>query len=85
MEIRFDSSYPGQTESKVFNVAGYFADGFMGSSMIDMKSFLISAVDMEDVIYIINHANSADVLEKQGNMIHISKAENSPLSDGSLQ
>lgn len=80
--IRFELSRSNGIKS--FNVAGYFADGFMGSSMIDMKSFLISAVDMEDVIYIINHANSADVLGKQGNMIHISKAENSPLSDAAV-
>ncbi|MDD3219510.1 MAG: ABC transporter permease [Lachnospiraceae bacterium] len=69
---------------KSLTVAGYFADGFMGSSMIDMKSFLISETDMEDVISIINNASASDVLGKQGNMIHIKKSAESKLSDAAF-
>ncbi len=62
-------------------VAGYFADAFMGSSMIDMKSFLISEQDMEEIRGIITEAEEVDVLGREGAMLHISKASDSNLSD----
>ena len=61
-------------------VAGYFADGFMGSSMIDMKSFLINASDYENMRDILRKAKETDVLGRNGAMVHIFQAEDSVLS-----
>ncbi|MDE7427765.1 MAG: ABC transporter permease [Lachnospiraceae bacterium] len=61
-------------------VAGYFADGFMGSSMIDMKSFLINASDYENMRDILSKAKETDVLGRNGAMVHIFQAEDSVLS-----
>lgn len=38
---------------KSFTVAGYFEDAFMGSSMIDMKSFLVNEEDYEEMCRIL--------------------------------
>ena len=61
-------------------VAGYFADGFMGSSMIDMKSFLINASDYENMQDILRNAKETDVLGRNGAMVHVFQRENSALS-----
>lgn len=61
-------------------VAGYFADGFMGSSMIDMKSFLINASDYENIRVILRNAKETDVLGRNGAMVHIFQREDSALS-----
>ncbi len=66
---------------KPFTVAGYFEDAFMGSSMIDMKSFLISSSDYEKVLQIMADSAAIDVLGRSGAMIHISKDGSSSLSD----
>lgn len=60
-------------------VAGYFADGFMGSSMIDMKSFLISKDDYAAMQEIVSTAADADVLGREGAMLHIFQSQGSPL------
>ena len=70
---------------KSLTVAGYFADAFMGSSMIDMKSFLICADDYSDMQALIEQASSADKLGRTGAMFHIFKGENSALSDLEFQ
>ena len=61
-------------------VAGYFADGFMGSSMIDMKSFLINASDYENMQDILRNAKETDVLGRNGAMVHVFQREDSVLS-----
>ncbi|MBD5455210.1 MAG: hypothetical protein HDR23_01825 [Lachnospiraceae bacterium] len=61
-------------------VAGYFADGFMGSSMIDMKSFLINASDFENMQDILRNAKEMDVLGRNGAMVHVFQREDSALS-----
>lgn len=61
-------------------VAGYFMDGFMGSSMIDMKSFLVSLEEYADMQDIILHAAKADVLGREGAMLHIFQRQESSLA-----
>ena len=68
--IRFELSRTGDILN--LTVAGYFADGFMGSSMIDMKSFLVNPEEFENITANINSIKSADVLAKTGEMYHIS-------------
>ncbi|MBD5508623.1 MAG: FtsX-like permease family protein [Lachnospiraceae bacterium] len=62
------------------SVAGYFADGFMGSSMIDMKSFLINDSDYEKMQDILRNAKETDVLGRNGAMVHVFQREDSALS-----
>lgn len=66
---------------KSLTVAGYFADAFMGSSMIDMKSFLIHESDWVEMQEMISQAEDADVLGRDGAMYHIFKSEESTRSD----
>lgn len=61
-------------------VAGYFADGFMGSSMIDMKSFLIAKEDYDAMQQVIATAAQTDVLGREGAMLHIFQNPQSALS-----
>ncbi|MCM1192324.1 MAG: ABC transporter permease [Acetatifactor muris] len=60
-------------------VAGYFADGFMGSSMIDMKSFLINKEDYAAMQEVVSTAAEVDVLGREGAMLHISQSPESSL------
>lgn len=69
---------------KSLQVAGYFADGFMGSSMIDMKSFLISEADFEQMGKIISTAPKDEALGKNGAMLHISKSSETELTEADL-
>ena len=62
-------------------VVGYFADAFMGSSMIDMKSFLIHENDWTKIQELISEAADVDVLGKSGAMVHIFRSGDSVLSD----
>lgn len=57
--------------SYTLTVAGYFEDPFMGSSMIDMKSFLVSAEDFADVVSRVEGTSTFDVLGRVGAMIHV--------------
>lgn len=66
---------------KAFTVAGYFEDAFMGSSMIDMKSFLINNADYAQMLQTMADAASIDVLGRSGAMLHISKDPAGGLSD----
>lgn len=68
--IRFELTR--KSEYKDFTVAGYFEDAFMGSSMIDMKSFLISSGDWADIEAVLQSASDGDVLARKGAMLHIS-------------
>lgn len=75
--IEFEISRDG--EKKTFTVAGFFEDGFMGSSMIDMKSFLISNEDFEEITNEISDTNT-DNLARIGAMLHIYQNENANLN-----
>ena len=78
--IQFElSRASGGTKSLM--VAGYFADGFMGSSMIDMKSFLIHESDWEKMREQISQTATVDALGKVGAMLHIFQSANSELPD----
>ena len=66
---------------KAFTVAGYFEDAFMGSSMIDMKSFLVNSADYEEMLRIMADSAAIDVLGRSGAMLHIFKDPESGLSD----
>ena len=70
---------------KSFTVAGYFEDAFMGSSMIDMKSFLICPDDDKAIRETIQASDKNDVLAKQGAMLHITKNPASELTNQQLQ
>ena len=70
---------------KSLEVAGYFADAFMGSSMIDMKSFLIHEDDFTDMQELISGVADIDALGRSGAMFHISKSADSVLSDLDFQ
>ena len=75
--IEFEISRNG--ENKSFTVAGFFEDGFMGSSMIDMKSFLISNEDFEEITNQIQNTNT-DNLARIGAMLHIYQNEDTTLN-----
>lgn len=66
---------------KTFTVAGFFEDAFMGSSMIDMKSFIINSNDYNKIKQEIKIAKKGDILAKSGAMFHISKSGESNLKD----
>ena len=68
-EIRFELSRANTGFS--FTVAGFFEDPFMGSSMIDMKSFLISEADYTAVLNALGEASEFNLLGRQGAMLHI--------------
>ena len=70
---------------KSLEVAGCFADAFMGSSMIDMKSFLIHENDFADMQELISDTADVDVLGRNGAMFHVSKSADSALSDLDFQ
>lgn len=65
---------------KEFVIKGYFEDPFMGSSMIDMKSFLISNNTFEILKSEISSDNDIDTLARNGAMLHIFQNEDSKLS-----
>ena len=76
--IQFELSRTGGTKS--LTVAGYFADAFMGSSMIDMKSFLVHDTDWTEMQELISETADVDVLGRSGAMYHIFQREDSTLS-----
>lgn len=81
--IRFELTR--KNEYMDFTVAGYFEDAFMGSSMIDMKSFLISHGDRDDIEEVLQSASAGDVLARSGAMLHIYGNGLSGSSDRELQ
>ena len=66
---------------KSLTVVGYFGDAFMGSSMIDMKSFLIHDADWDEMRERISKSAAVDVLGRVGAMLHIFQSGNSALTD----
>ncbi len=71
--------------TRELTVAGYFEDAFMGSSMIDMKSFLISADDWNEMRSVVDTAAEVDALGRSGAMLHIFQSEDSALSAQEFQ
>lgn len=59
-----------QQEDKTFRVKGFFEDPFMGSTMVDMKSFLISENDYAEILNE-TQQNTANSLIEVGGMIHL--------------
>ena len=66
---------------KTFIIAGFFEDAFMGSSMIDMKSFIVNNGDYKEMCNEIQEAGKNNALAETGAMLHISKAHESQLTD----
>lgn len=77
-QILFDITRQG--EPIAFTVAGYFEDPFMGSSMIDMKSFLINQEDFLSLTNMIDNTSDFNKLARNGAMLHIFQNSNSNLS-----
>lgn len=77
-EIRFELSRADT--GLPFTVAGFFEDPFMGSSMVDMKSFLVSESDYEKILNILDETSAFNLLGRQGAMIHIFSEESAGLS-----
>ena len=64
---------------RIFTVAGFFEDPFMGSSMIGMKGFLVCEQDHEEIVGMIEKAG-ADSLAREGFMLHITQVPGSFLT-----
>ena len=62
-----------------FTVAGYFEDPVMGSSMIGMKTFMISSQSYAQIVNTINE-EGADALARMGAALHITKDRDSALT-----
>lgn len=69
-----------QGKIKTFHIKGTFEDPFMGSSMIGMKSFLISQEDYDEIQAMIEEAG-IDALARTGQMIHITQSSQSTLNN----
>lgn len=76
--INFELSRDGDVEA--FMVAGYFEDPFMGSSMIDMKSFLVNSETFDKLKERVSNTNVMQVLARNGAMLHIFQSKESNLS-----
>ncbi len=70
--IHFFAARQGGTLS--LTVAGFFEDPFMGSSMIGMKSVLVSEETLEEGQVMLAGAGM-DALAREGGMLHITSAE----------
>lgn len=75
--ITFSLSRDGEVAT--FRIAGYFEDPFMGSNMIDMKSFLINEADYNVLIGQIKQIDSFQKLARSGAMIHTNQNANDHL------
>ena len=73
-EIRFSIARQEGQLTLTLTVAGFFEDPFMGSSMIGMKSFLVSEETLETARQILAGAG-IDALAREGGMVHITAAD----------
>ena len=71
--VSFSLSRTGEKAEYV--VAGYFEDPFMGSSMIDMKSFLISQTDFDALTERLAGADPFNLTARSGAMLHLFSSE----------
>ena len=81
-EIFFELGRDGT--QAVFRVAGFFEDPFAGSSMIDMKIFLINQEDYRELLQVNNAVSDFDRLGREGAMLHIYQNPSSELSQMEL-
>lgn len=66
-----------------FVIKGFFEDPFMGSTMIGMKSFLISEADLTSISDLA-HESGINALARDGAMVHVMQAKQSDLSSAEL-
>lgn len=71
-EIAFPTSRG--SDAQTFTVSGWFEDPFMGSSMIGMKSFLVSPADLAELTATAETAG-IDALARGGAMLHLFGAD----------
>ena len=64
-------------------IKGFFEDPFMGSTMIGMKSFLISEKDRKEILRI-SENEGIDALARGGAMLHVTQREGSTLAAADL-
>ncbi len=62
-------------DKAVFTVAGFYEDPFMGSSMIDMKGFLIGEEGFRNLQNRIENISDFNVLAETGAMLHVTSAD----------
>ena len=62
-------------DEAVFTVAGFYEDPFMGSSMIDMKGFLISENAFRNLQNQIKSISEFNVLAETGAMLHVTSTD----------
>ena len=72
------------SQPKKFIIKGYFEDPFMGSSMIDMKSFLINNKEFDELTNEIQGTSDFNKLATRGAMIHIFQKTDHKLSINDL-
>lgn len=72
------------SQPKKFIIKGYFEDPFMGSSMIDMKSFLINDKEFDELTNEIQGTSDFNKLATRGAMIHIFQKTDHQLSINDL-
>lgn len=72
------------SQPKKFIIKGYFEDLFMGSSMIDMKSFLINDKEFDELTNEIQGTSDFNKLATRGAMIHIFQKTDHKLSINDL-
>lgn len=72
------------SQPKKFIIKGYFEDPFMGSSMIDMKSFLINDKEFDELTNEIQGTSDFNKLATRGAMIHIFQKTDHKLSINDL-
>ena len=70
------------TDKADFTVAGFYEDPIMGSSMIDMKGFLISETAYDELTERINNIPKLNLLARQGAMLHVFSDDKSLSADG---
>lgn len=76
--VSFEVARTGGTVDLV--VAGCFEDPFTGSSMVDMKGFLVSQDDYARIAEAASGASSFSALARTGAMIHVQQAAGGALS-----
>lgn len=72
-----------QNQTKAFQIKGTFEDPYMGSSMIGMKSFLISQEDYDEMHHMIQ-TTGIDALARVGQMVHLKQTANHTLSNAAF-
>lgn len=80
--ITFQLSRDGATAE--FRIAGFFEDPFMGSSMIEMKSFLVGSEDFNNITKQLKKIDTFQLLARTGAMLHINQTKDSEFNTTEL-